>query len=198
MKIETITSCDHLLETEPLKVSHLLWGTAGIPETSAYMAYVEGEGLYITMICKEPDPLRTYVNHLDPVYLDSAMEAFIQIPSDSNIYMNYEINANGAVLAEYGSERKNRTRFTISEIDSLNCKTFRDELQWGFSICVPLSIIHKIYGSADLKEIGFIYCNFYKICEGAQPQQFASFAPVLTKTPDFHRPEYFKKARLNP
>lgn len=38
-----------------------------------------GEGLYIKLVCEEKDPLRVYKEDQDPVYKDSAMEAFFNL-----------------------------------------------------------------------------------------------------------------------
>ena len=35
----------------------------------------------LKMVCVEKDPLRTYIADQDPVYQDSAMEAFLQFES---------------------------------------------------------------------------------------------------------------------
>lgn len=37
------------------------------------------EGLYIKLVCEEKDPLRVYKEDQDPVYKDSAMEAFFNL-----------------------------------------------------------------------------------------------------------------------
>ncbi len=42
------------------------------------IGFVPGEGLYIKLVCVEKDPLRVYKEDQDPVYKDSAMEAFFQ------------------------------------------------------------------------------------------------------------------------
>ena len=43
-----------------------------------YIGFVPGEGLYIKLVCVEKNPLRIYKKDQDPVYKDSAMEAFFQ------------------------------------------------------------------------------------------------------------------------
>ena len=101
MEVEILRSRDELEGTKPFRIENLLWGTKKIPETFGYLGYVPGEGFYLKMVCVEKDPLRTYIADQDPVYQDSAMEAFLQFESArereaSPIYMNFEVNANGA------------------------------------------------------------------------------------------------------
>ena len=81
MEVEILRSRDELEGTKPFRVETLLWGTKKIPETFGYLGYVPGEGFYLKMVCVEKDPLRTYIADQDPVYQDSAMEAFLQFES---------------------------------------------------------------------------------------------------------------------
>ena len=107
MDVEILQNSSELEMTRPFRVETLLWGTKKIPETYGYLGFVPGDGFYLKMVCEEADPLRTYTEDQDPVYQDSAMEAFVMFESDREregfpIYMNLEVNANGALLAAYG------------------------------------------------------------------------------------------------
>ena len=79
MIIKVINSKDELEALEPFRVEYLLWGTKRIPKTYGYLGFVRDEGFYLKMVCEEKEPLRTYENVLDPVYRDSAMEAFFSV-----------------------------------------------------------------------------------------------------------------------
>ena len=69
-----------LLESAELfKIENLLWGTEKIAKTYGYIGFVPGEGLYIKLVCVEKNPLRIYKKDQDPVYKDSAMEAFFNL-----------------------------------------------------------------------------------------------------------------------
>ena len=82
MKIKIIKNAVELMNVEPYQVDCLLWGTKKIPKTYGYLGFVQGDGFYLKMICEEQDPLRTYTKEQDPVYQDSAMEAFFQYEAD--------------------------------------------------------------------------------------------------------------------
>ena len=129
MKVEIINNANELESLEPFEVSCLLWGTEKIPKTYGYLGFVPGDGFYLKMICVEKDPLRTFEKDQDPVYRDSAMEAFFMFEpaqhkerEEQNIYINLEVNANGAMLAAYGSQRVYRTYFTEEERSRLQCR----------------------------------------------------------------------------
>ena len=82
IEVPVIESADELEKVQPFFVEHLLWGTKQIPETYGYLGFVPSDGFYLKMVCKEKDPLRVYEKNQDPVYRDSAMEAFFQFDSE--------------------------------------------------------------------------------------------------------------------
>ena len=82
IEVPAISSAEELENVEPFRVEHLLWGTTQIPETYGYLGFVPSDGFYLKMVCKEKNPLRVYEKNQDPVYRDSAMEAFFQFDSE--------------------------------------------------------------------------------------------------------------------
>lgn len=177
----------------PLAVDYLLWNTKKSAKTLAYIAYIEGKGICIKMVCKEASPIRSYKEHGDPVYLDSAMEAFLMFPSALGSYLNIEVNANGAILAQYGSSRRDRSRLTREEIAGMHCLSRREETQWSFRLLLSDALLCKVFGRQVVESASFIKANFYKINEGLKEPEFAAYAPIPIAEPDFHRPEFFVK-----
>lgn len=201
MEVEILRSRDELEETKPFRVETLLWGTKKIPETFGYLGYVPGEGFYLKMVCVEKDPLRTYIADQDPVYQDSAMEAFLQFESarereDSPLYMNFEVNANGALLAGYGTSRIYRSYFSKEDLEEIGCRAAIEDDRWNFTLKIPQGILEGVYGPIHLEEGSKFRCNFYKICETASNEHYASYSPVLSEIPSFHLPEFFASAKL--
>ena len=199
MLVEVIGSNRELEDVEPFRVDQFLWGTGSIPKTYGYLGFVPDEGFYLKMICEEKDPLRTYVNVLDPVYKDSAMEAFFQFETKrdvqgSGIYLNFEVNANGALLAEHGSGRTHRTFFAKEELEEFACSARLEEERWSFSLHIPLRILDEIYGPLNLGRGSRFTCNFYKISESEKIEHYASCFPIRSENPNFHMPEYFGEA----
>lgn len=196
MIIKVINSKDELEALEPFRVEYLLWGTKRIPKTYGYLGFVRDEGFYLKMVCEEKEPLRTYENVLDPVYRDSAMEAFFQFEHENGgrritPYLNFEVNANGALLAGYGSGRTYRTYFSKEQLPAFECEAVIEEERWSFQMRIPLEILEGVYGGLELKEGSRFSCNFYKISETKEIEHYASCFPIWSKIPSFHMPEYF-------
>ncbi len=199
MTVEVIGSKQELEDVEPFYVEQLLWGTQSIPKTYGYLGFVPEEGFCLKMVCEEKDPLRTYENMMDPVYRDSAMEAFFQFEPErqnrgSAIYLNFEVNANGAMLAAYGSGRTYRTFFTKEEMEEFGCSARIEEDCWSFQLFIPLRILDEIYGPLNLGRGSRFTCNFYKISESKEIEHYASCFPIRSEIPSFHMPEYFGEA----
>ena len=199
MIVEVIGSKKELEDVEPFYVEQLLWGTQSIPKTYGYLGFVPKEGFYLKMVCEEKEPLRTYENVLDPVYRDSAMEAFFQFETErggrgSAVYLNFEVNANGALLAAYGSGRTYRTFFTKEELEAFDCNAAVEEERWNFQLHIPLMILEEIYGPLNLGRGSRFSCNFYKISEAKEIEHYASCFPIHSEIPSFHMPEYFGEA----
>ena len=189
IEVPAISSAEELENVEPFRVEHLLWGTTQIPETYGYLGFVPSDGFYLKMVCKEKNPLRVYEKNQDPVYRDSAMEAFFQFDSERErntnaLYLNLEVNANGALRAEYGEERIYRTYFTPEEMEKFDCKTTIDEESWSMKLHLPIAILEKIYGPLHLDVGSSFWCNFYKISEAAEIPVTAETASSTAKTPE--------------
>ncbi|MCF2555520.1 carbohydrate-binding family 9-like protein [Faecalicatena contorta] len=201
LEVEMISKPDELESVEPFRVDKLLWGTKKIPDTYGYLGFVPQDGFYLKMVCEEADPLRQYKEDKDPVYRDSAMEAFLMFEPAKNmasgaVYINLEANANGALLAAFGKERTYRTYFTAEEYEAFSCKAETEEGKWSVSLHIPLALLEQIYGPLCLEEGSVFSCNFYKISETKEIEHYASFSPILTDIPSFHLPEYFAPAVL--
>ena len=60
MEVRLIENKELLESVEMFKIENLLWGTEKIAKTYGYIGFVQGEGLYIKLVCEEKDPLRVY------------------------------------------------------------------------------------------------------------------------------------------
>ena len=115
---------------------------------------------------------------------------------EQNIYINLEVNANGAILAGYGSQRTYRSYLTSDERKELQCRTEVKDDRWTVSLRLPVSLLEKLYGHVDLKAGSTFSCNFYKISETKEIEHYASYSRILSDTPSFHLPEYFAQAEI--
>lgn len=201
LEVVMIQDKEELSKLTPFKVEHALWGTKEFPKTYGYIGFVPEDGFYLKMICEESNPLRNYTNDNDPVYKDSAMEAFLMFEPPGlretlTLYLSLEANANGALTAAYGEKRMYRTYFTAEEHQAFECHAQMEENEWSVEMRVPVWLLEKVYGNLDLGEGSYFTCNFYKISETAEIEHYASFSPILTSIPSFHLPEYFAEAQI--
>lgn len=201
IEVNCIDSVEKLTELPPFKIAHLLWGTTEIPNTYGYIGFVPEDGFYVKMICEERNPLRMYTKDNQPVYRDSAVEEFFLFESNRErlgraTYLNFEMNANGALLASYGKERTYRSYFTKEEIDSFACVAEIEEGHWSVSFRLPIATLESIYGPLNLGEGSYFTCNFYKISEAKEIEHYASFAPIKSLIPSFHLREFFAEAKI--
>ena len=156
MKVKIIQNEAQLESLEPFYVDKLLWGTKSVPKTYGYIGFVPGDGFCLKMVCEEKEPLRQYSKDMDPVYRDSAMEAFFLFePRRENLeslpYINLEANANGALLAAYGQERLYRSYFSRKEYKQFKCRAKIRENDWTLSIKLPIRVLERVYGPCILE-----------------------------------------------
>lgn len=201
LEVAMIQKKEDLTELTPFQVDYALWGTKEFPKTYGYIGFVPEDGFYLKMVCEESDPLRTFQNANDPVYKDSAMEAFLMFePPVSRgtkaLYLSLEANAYGTLLAAYGEMRMYRTYFTGDEHRAFECSARIEEDKWSIELRVPVWLLEKVYGPLELGEGSYFTCNFYKISETAEIEHYASFSPILTSIPSFHLPEFFAEAEI--
>ena len=198
MKIKIIRNAAELESLTPFQVDHLLWGTKSIPKTYGYIGFVPCDGFYLRMICEESDPLCVYTRDMEPVYLDSAMEAFFQFEARIGrlqaIYLNFESNSGGALLAGYGKERVYRSYFSKDVCRALRSSTEVEKDRWTWNIRIPVTVLEDIYGPLHLGEGSTFTCNFYKISETKEIEHYASYSPILSDIPSFHLTDFFETA----
>jgi len=200
----TISSKAEIVNCPTFEVSHFLWNSKQQPKTVGRMGYLEGKGIFVQMTCYERNPRRTFCKHRDPVYQDSALEAFFAFPnhqlldngtfnSNDVLYFNFEINANGAMLAQYGAERYKRTFLTDEEYELTEVKTTMEEDCWSIELIVPNQLLKQVADISDLLPETIFYCNFYKISESKEIEHYGAYSKIFSETPDFHLPQYFAK-----
>ena len=130
-----------------------------------------------------------------PVWQDSCVEFFAQVPGQKEYY-NFEFNCIGTALAAKRESRDVFTHFSpeqmkqIKRCASAGNKPFQ-EMQgifaWELLVAIPFSLI-GLDGS-NLPEM--INANFYKCADNSSLPHYLSWSPIETENPDFHRPEYF-------
>lgn len=203
--VKRIRKKEEIAKCERFSVDNFQWVDGPKPQTWGYMGYLEGQGLYVEMYCEEKNPRCMCTDRFSKemgsrVCDDSAMEAFVGFldetgkMSSGSMYVNFEINADGVMYANFGKGRKGRSFLSdeMYEMASPKGEILGDA--WKISVLFPEGFLREIGGSEIGKSGTEFYCNFYKISETPEMEHYASFAKIGSETPNFHLPEYFAKA----
>lgn len=177
------------------------WGGEYRPKAFGRLAYLDGYGFLLELTCEESNPYRTYTCFQDPVYKDSAMEAFFDFDPEGGKgkYVNFEMNSNGAMLNHFGSLRPDRADISRFTAHRAECHAVINDDSWSITLAIPNEYISELFGKGGFECGDIIRCNFYKICESSNapcPEHYGSYAEIKTEKPDFHRPEFFAEAVL--
>ena len=154
--VKKIREKSEIESCETFFIDQYMWNSKQEPKTYGWMGYLENEGFYVKMICEEKDPKRGWKNHKEMVCEDSAVEVFLafteenKILTNNSMYINFEINANGAMYAQYGKGRKNRQFLSEEEYRMADIRTKMSENQWEMEVTIPETFLNKI---CDLEKI---------------------------------------------
>lgn len=201
-QVKRINEKTEIEQCEKFYINQYMWNSKQEPKAYGWMGYLEKEGLFVKMVCEEKNPRRLYTKHNDPVYRDSAMEIFLCFPKEGEalsndcMYTNFEINANGAMLANYGKGRQNRTSITTEQFGQTGVKAVIEEDRWYLEVLFPETYLKEICDFEKVKAGNAFYCNFYKISESEETLHFGSFSPIKSETPNFHLPVCFAQADI--
>lgn len=152
--------------------------------------------LFIKFMVKGNMLKAVYSNDLDPVFKDSCVEFFCQLPEHEE-YMNFEFNCIGTCTASTRLSRtegvKHRTLEELSLIkrySSIGKRAFCEMegfFEWELTVGIPFSLLG--FSGNDIPEK--IRGNFYKCADDTNAMHFVSWSPIKTEEPDFHRPDFF-------
>lgn len=201
--VKRINSKKEIEQCEMFSIRHYMWESKQEPKTYGWMGYVEGEGLFVKMVCEETNPYRNYTQHKEPVYKDSAMEVFLaflengEVLSNNCMYTNFEINSNGAMLAMYGVGRENRRFISDEQYEQSMVEATIEENKWYVEVLFPEPYLREICDFENIKKGTDFYCNFYKIAETGNSIHYGSYSPIDSEVPNFHLPICFAKAVIS-
>lgn len=207
--IRKIGSPTEIETCERAGITQAQWRNVVSPGAWAYLGYLEGKGLFSRLACEETNPHRVHVYHKAPVWKDSALELFLAFPvsvdktvgtlTNESLYLNFEVNANGAMYAKYGYGKTKRDFVPDQVYRESRCNTVIGRSGWRADFLVPEWYLEEVTGrklvswlKAD--EGGQMYCNFFKISESPEIEHYLSFSEVGGETPNFHQPVYFAEA----
>lgn len=165
------------------------------PESKFNVARSSGS-FFIHFVVNEKQIKAIYSRDQDPVWQDSCVEFFCQVPG-SKTYFNFEFNCIGTCLA---TERKSRTEDVsplsaekmsqIKRYASLGNEPF-EEKKGNFDWTLTVEIPFKLLGIDPDNLPASIKANFYKCGDETSVPHYVSWSPIEVENPDFHRPEFF-------
>jgi len=155
------------------------------PETTGKILYND-YGIYVRLETDENPLLARCRTQNGSVCKDSCMEFFFRPNENDPRYFNFEFNPFGTM---YFAVRTSRNDAAYPEKDKkyFNVKSYVDDKKWVLMFCVPFELMDEITGSHTTK----IYGNLYKCGDETENKHYATYYPIKTEEPDYHRPEYF-------
>lgn len=177
---------------------HYPWNTNGYTPEVHFTLTISDDAFLLHIETNEQNPRRMEHQHLNYVHYDSCVEWFVNFaPETCDRYFNFEINANGTLYAAF---RKNRSEFTLLELEDMNLLEIKPEVlddKWIIDFKVPFTFIKKYIPEFEFQKGMTILSNFYKCGDRTEYPHFGIWNPINLPQPDFHRPEFFGKIVLN-
>ncbi len=178
---------------EPVALDFTWDSFSPIPyKTTSQMVHSD-EGITVRLKTNEW-PLRvTVMNNNEHICGDSCMEFFFIPNSDSCEYFNFEMNPAAVLLSCLGEERHGRRHISIDGEDVKIDSHIDGQCGWSVMAYIPYSFLLKHYPRVDKR----MRANFYKCGDHTVKPHYATWNPVGTQTPDYHRPEFFGEIILS-
>ena len=171
------------------------------PEVSVEVSN-DHEALYLHYRVKGEQLRAVTTEDQGPVWEDSCVEFFCQVPGDKH-YCNFECNCIGSIV---GSRRLGRAEevvpFSPDEMGTIERKcTFPREafeekdglFAWEVELRIPLRLIFREKKPAFPQTLK---ANFYKCADKTKKPHFVSWQPIDLPKPDFHCPQFFGEITL--
>lgn len=174
------------------------WGTDAYDKpVYAQIAYDE-EGFTVRFTIGESNPLRDKKNHFESVCQDSCVEFFVNfLPEQSDYYMNFEVNAAGAMNVSYRLDRYKSTYLLKEEVESFDITPVIAEDHWTVTYKVGYDFIRKYYPGFDINSAEYVKCNMYKCGDLTEMRHYVTYFEIGCEKPDYHRPEYFGRVDID-
>ena len=168
------------------------WPQDMVPYTRAQVVYHKEFGFGVRMECLEGKPRKVYTEQDSPVYEDSCMEFFINFNPKTTIpYLNFEVNANGAMRCQLGSDRYNRSFLKDLGMPVPKVKVVETADRWQIEYWISHALIYAVYGTEVLEVNKYATGNFYKCGDETAVPHYSVWSPLTGREPNFHQPEQF-------
>lgn len=181
-----------------LSIDKCLWGYDKYkPEVTLELSY-DNDGFSVRFEVAEKNPKRDAKKHFEKVHKDSCLELFLNFsPKTSDRYMNFEVNANGAMNVAFRKDRYDKTPLTEEEVRGFNIAADICDECWSVKYKIDFDFLKKYYPEFDIDSCEYILGNAYKCGNETEIPHYLALFEVGCDKPDFHRPEYFQKFVLS-
>ena len=162
------------------------------PKTLAWVQYLPGQGMDVTMRCYERAPRAIWHNPNNAIYTDSCMEFYVNCFPDmpQKGYLNLEMNCNGAAFCSFGTSRYTRSCVLDMGLPHPEVEAEKHEDYWQVHCLIPASLFEALYGVPFRFETGHrMEGNFYKCGDHTASPHWGSWVPMPRL--DFHDPDSF-------
>ncbi len=173
-------------------IKNYKWGNDYMPVAYGQIAYVDGKGFAVRLVCHESSPKAEYFNYGDPVHTDSCLEFFPSFNNQSPYYINLEANANGAYVCGKRTSRYDKVPADqIIAVEELRPKAEIRDGYWSVEYFIKNEIIDALFGVSSFPEGYTFKGNMYKCGEKTAVPHYGSLYPIDLPSPDFHCPQFF-------
>lgn len=173
-------------------INYYPWGGDYRPRAMGRIQFLPETGFSVKMRCFEKYRRKKHKKPNSPVYEDSCMECFVNFyPEEFKQYLNFEVNAGGIMLSQWGTGKADRTCIKDLGVEPPQVKLTETSEFWEIQYVIPFTLIKSLYGKSAFYKGDVIKCNFYK-CGDLTPQpHFGCSAPIKWDLPNFHLPQFF-------
>lgn len=180
-------------KAEAQTLTECAWSPNAAPEARVQVSYDE-DGIIVRLTSDAAPTRAVNTEPNSAVWEDSCMEFFFSMNGKS--YVNLEANSLGALRASFGEGRKDRAHLLHMNVPmpTVSAQVFSDS--WSVEFAVPFSLFDALWGKRPAAGES-LFVNFYSCGDETPKPHYAAWNPVLTETPDFHRPDFFGELILN-
>lgn len=174
------------VEKAPLR--QCAWSPCPAPPAEM-QAVLSADGHLLVRLTSHALPTRAAVTLDDgSVWEDSCLECFLSF--DGERYINLEVNSNSALLAGYGAGRQDRVTLKSMGVPIPRARAWVLRDHWLAELDICPETVAALSGVQLARGTRFTG-NFYSCGDRTPAPHYAAWSPVITPSPDFHRPEFF-------
>jgi hypothetical protein len=158
-----------------------------------------GNNIFLKYYVEENSVAAIYRETNGPVYKDSCVEFFIDF-NDGRGYYNIEFNCAGSCHIGFGSEKEDRLGVSNILVEKITHQALfkkgglphASTIKWELSLIIPVDVFY--YHKLDTLKDQSCHINFYKCGDELPQPHYLSWVDMFSDNPNFHLPEFFKKA----